>query len=69
MTKEDWKEIRELRTQFMGESKGLALGNLIAEQQRLEHIRKIVKDYDGSFPSMVKQFSLIQKVLEREKNE
>lgn len=64
MTDKDWKEIRELRKEYMGTSKGIALGNLIAEHQRLECIRKIVKDYDGSQASMITQFSKIQKVLE-----
>ena len=64
MNNNDWKEIRELRLEYMGTSKGIALGNLIAEKQRLEQIKKIVEKYDGSMPSMVKQFSEIQKVLE-----
>lgn len=64
MTEKDWKEIKELRLQFMSTSKGIALGNLIAEHQRLECIRKIIKDYDGSQASMIKQFTEIQKVLE-----
>lgn len=66
MTEKDWKEIRELREEFMGTRKGIALGNLIAKKQRLDQIKQIVNDYDGSTPSMIKQFSEIQKVLEQE---
>ena len=33
---------------------------------KLERIVKLVNDYDGSTPSMIKQFSEIQKVLEQE---
>ena len=42
MTNKDWKEIRELRKEFIGTSKGIALGNLIAEKQRLDKVRQIV---------------------------
>jgi hypothetical protein len=66
MDERDWQEIRELRLQNMGTNKGIALGNLIAEKQRLDKIRQIVNNYDGSTPSMIKQFSEIQKVLEKE---
>ena len=41
MDEKDWQEIRELRKEFMGTSKGIALGNLIAEKQRLDKIRQI----------------------------
>lgn len=64
MNNNDWKEIRKLRKEFMGTRKGIALGNLIAEKQRLDQIRQIVKAYDGSNPSMIKQFGEIQKILE-----
>lgn len=66
MNKKDWQEIRALRTELMGTSKGIALGNLIAEKQRLDQIEQIVNNYDGSTVSMVKQFSEIQKVLGQE---
>jgi len=33
---------------------------------KLQKLEKIVKDYDGSQASMIKQFSEIQKTLERE---
>ena len=52
----------ELR--LTGTKKGIALCRLIEEKQRLDQIKKIVEKYDGSMPSMVKQFSEIQKVLE-----
>lgn len=64
MTNKDWKEIKELRLKFMGTSKGIALENLIAEKQRLDQIKQIVNNYDGSMPSMIKQFGEIQKILE-----
>jgi hypothetical protein len=34
--------------------------------KRMEKIRQIVNNYDGSIPSMIKQFSEIQKVLGKE---
>ena len=37
-----------------------------AKLEKLEKIEQIVKDYDGTTPSMIKQFSEIQKVLEKE---
>ena len=36
------------------------------EHEKLEKIEQIVKDYDGTIPSMIKQFSEIQKVLDKE---
>ena len=36
------------------------------EHEKLEKIEQIVKDYDGSIPNMIRQFSEIQKVLEEE---
>ena len=65
MTNNDWQEIRELRKEFMGTSKGIALGNLIAEQQRLKQIKQIVKiwtecgDYADAWA-----YNKIRKVLE-----
>ncbi len=35
-------------------------------KNKLDKIEQIVKDYDGSQTSMIRQFSLIQKVLEQE---
>ena len=35
-------------------------------KERIEKIKQIVNDYDGSTPSMIKQFSEIQKVLGKE---
>lgn len=64
MDEKDWQEIRELRLQNMDTNKGIALGNLIAEEQRLDQIKQIVNNYDGSMPSMIKQFGEIQKILE-----
>ena len=58
MTNNDWQEIRELRKKFMGTSKGIALGNLIAEKQRLDQVRQIVNEYNNdashSFSDMCK---------------
>ena len=34
-------------------------------QAKLDKIKQIVNNYDGSTPSMIKQFSEIQKVLEQ----
>lgn len=34
------------------------------EHEKLERIEQIVNNYDGTTPSMIKQFSEIQKVLE-----
>lgn len=42
---------------------------VIAELEKLEQIEQIVKNYDGSMPSMIKQFSEIQKVLKQELGE
>lgn len=58
MDEKDWQEIRALRTELMGTSKGIALGNLIAEKQRLDQIKQIVKawnnDASNSFSDMCK---------------
>lgn len=35
-------------------------------QAKLDRIKQIVSNYDGSAPSMIKQFSEIQKVLGKE---
>lgn len=35
-------------------------------EEKLEKIEQIVKEYDGSTTSMIKQFSEIQRVLEQE---
>ena len=39
---------------------------LVAELEKLDKIEQIINNYDGSTPSMIKQFSEIQKVLEQE---
>lgn len=36
------------------------------EHEKLERIEQIVNNYDGSIPSMITQFSEIQKVLEKD---
>ena len=36
------------------------------EHEKLDQIRQIVNNYDGSMYSMIKQFNEIQKVLEQE---
>ena len=38
---------------------------LIAELEKIEKIEQIVNAYDGTTPSMIKQFSEIQKVLDK----
>ena len=43
-----------------------ALDIVLSDSEKLEQIKQIVKDYDGTTPSMVKQFSEMQKVLEME---
>ena len=66
MTEKDWKEIQKLRLRFGGTKKGIALCRLIEEKQRLDQIKKIVSKYDGSMPSMVKQFGEIQNILDKD---
>lgn len=44
------------------EAKTIAIDSI----KKLDKIDQIVKDYDGTIPSMIKQFSEIQKVLEKE---
>lgn len=44
----------------------IALMILQEEKKKLDEVRQIVNNYDGSIPSMIKQFSEIQKVLEQE---
>ena len=46
MDEKDWQEIRQLRLQYMGTIKGIALGNLIAEKQRLDKVRQIVNEWN-----------------------
>ncbi len=58
MSNKDWQEIQELKKEFIGTSKGIALGNLIAEKQRLDQVRQIVNlwnnDASHSFSDMCK---------------
>lgn len=37
---------------------------IVAQLNKLDKIEQIIADYDGSIPSMIKQFSELQKVLE-----
>ena len=39
---------------------------ILCEMAKLERIEQIIEDYDGSTVSMIKQFSEIQKVLDKE---
>lgn len=68
MTNKDWQEIRELRKEFMGTSKGIALGNLIAEKQRLDQVRQIVNsEVDPNICNNfgdVRKLGAIKKILE-----
>lgn len=66
MTDKDWKEIQKLKLRFGGTKKGIALCRLTDEKEKLDRIKKIVNKYDGSMPSMIKQFSEIQKVLDKD---
>lgn len=63
MTEKDWKEIRELRLQFMGTSKGIALGNLIAEKQRLDQIRQIVNAWNNNASHTFRDMCNINEIL------
>lgn len=58
MNYNDWQEIRELKKEFMGTRKSIALGNLIAEKQRLDQVKKIVNEWNNdashSFEDMCK---------------
>lgn len=63
MTNKDWKEIKELRLKFMGTSKGIALGNLIAEKQRLDQIRQIVNDWNNDASHSFEDMCKINEIL------
>lgn len=65
MINKDWKEIKELRKEFIGTSKGIALGNLIAEEQRLDQIKQIVNEWTecGDYADAW-AYNKIRKVLE-----
>ena len=39
---------------------------LVTELEKLDKIEQIIKAYDGSAVSMIKQFSEIQRILEQE---
>lgn len=70
MDEKDWQEIRELRKEFMGTSKGIALGNLIAEKQRLDKVRQIVNsevdlNICNNFGD-VRKLQAIRKILEQD---
>lgn len=57
--------VRLATTETKGRTK-TACDLLIDESVKLSKIKQIVKDYDGTTLSMIKQFSEIQKVLEKE---
>lgn len=57
--------VRLATTETRGRTK-TACDLLIDESVKLSKIKQIVKDYDGTTPSMIKQFSEIQKILEKE---
>lgn len=65
MDKKQAKHILK-NTGYIGNEVGVAFDVAIKSMEKLEKIEQIVKDYDGSMPSMIKQFSEIQKVLEQE---
>ena len=56
--------VRLATTETKGRTK-TACDLLIDESVKLEKIEQIIKDYDGTTPSMIKQFSEIQKVLDK----
>ena len=58
------KYVRLATTETKGRTK-TACDLLIDESVKLEKIEQIIKDYDGTTPSMIKQFSEIQKVLDK----
>lgn len=61
------QEMKQHRNSFMKKSTPYRqLNRAIKQLERLEQIEQIAKEYDGSTPSMIKQFSEIQKVLEQE---
>lgn len=57
--------VRLATTETKGRTK-MACDLLIADSIKLEKIEQIFKDYDCTTPSMIKQYSEIQKVLEKE---
>lgn len=63
MTNNDWKEIHELRLEYMGTSKGIALGNLIAEHQRLDQIREIVNEWNNDASHSFEDMCKINRIL------
>lgn len=66
MTSAEAREyVRLATTETRGRTK-TACDLLIDESVKLSKIKQIVKDYDGTTPSMIKQFSEIQKILEKE---
>lgn len=52
-------------TGYIGNEVGVAFEVAIKSMDKLDKIEQIVNNYDGSIPSMIKQFSEIQKVLEQ----
>lgn len=57
--------VRLATTETKGRTK-TACDLLIDESVKLNKIEQIINDYDGTTPSMIKQFSEIQKVLVKE---
>ena len=53
-------------TGYIGNEIGVAFDVAIKSMDKLERIEQIVRNYDGSMWSMIKQFNEIQKVLEQE---
>lgn len=39
---------------------------IVAQLNKLDKIEQIIADYDGSAPSMIKQFSELQRILEQD---
>lgn len=59
------QEMKHHRNSFMKKSTPYRqLNRAIKQLEKLEEIEQIVNAYDGTTPSMIKQFSEIQKVLD-----
>lgn len=65
MTKKQAKHILQ-NTGYIGNEVGVAFDVAIKSMDKLDKIEQVVKDYDGTTSSLIKQFIEIQKVLEQE---
>ena len=65
MDKQQAKHILK-NTGYIGNEVGVAFDVAIKSMDKLDKIERIVNKYDGSMPSMITQFSKIQKMLEQD---